>query len=105
MLLDQTSHNMEEDPTPIPSMGMRKSLITDAKGVITGEEVEQDLGHTESGCDIRLFQINVLKLMFICLPRAYQVRRLARLCPHLMNTSCIPGTTYIQNGALPCPLV
>lgn len=30
-------------------MGMRKSLITDAKGVITGEEVEQDLGHTESG--------------------------------------------------------
>ena len=53
---DKTQHNMEEDPTPIPSIGMRKSLITDAKGVITGEEVEQDLGHTESGCDVLLVQ-------------------------------------------------
>lgn len=49
---DRARSKMEEDPTPIPSMGTRKSLIMDAKGVITGEEVEEDLGHTESGCDV-----------------------------------------------------
>lgn len=40
---------MEEDPTPIPSMGMRKSLIMNDEGVVTGEEVGEDLGHTDSG--------------------------------------------------------
>lgn len=43
------SSQMEEDPTPIPSMGMRKSLIMNEEGVVTGEEVGQDLGHTDSG--------------------------------------------------------
>ncbi|CAM9846235.1 unnamed protein product [Ascophyllum nodosum] len=40
---------MEEDPTPIPSMGMRKALILDDEGVIRGEETNQDASHTNSG--------------------------------------------------------
>lgn len=40
---------MEEDPTPVPSVGTRKHLITNEEGVITGEETSVDLGHTESG--------------------------------------------------------
>lgn len=79
---------MEEDPTPIPSMGMRKSLITDAKGVITGEEVEQDLGHTESGCDVfaAFYVWNVLKLMFFaCLLLLLLVACMARLCAALAH--------------------
>lgn len=40
---------MEEDPTPVPSVGLRKHLITNDEGVITGEETSVDLGHTESG--------------------------------------------------------
>eukprot|EP00903_Cladosiphon_okamuranus_P007572 g7346.t1 len=40
---------MEEDPTPVPSVGLRKQLITNEEGVITGEETSVDLGHTESG--------------------------------------------------------
>lgn len=40
---------MEEDPTPVPSVGSRKHLITNEEGVITGEETLVDLGHTESG--------------------------------------------------------
>lgn len=40
---------MEEDPTPVPSVGSRKHLITNEDGVITGEETLVDLGHTESG--------------------------------------------------------
>ncbi|CAN0147665.1 unnamed protein product [Ectocarpus sp. 6 AP-2014] len=40
---------MEEDPTPIPSVGLRKHLITNEDGVITGSVCAEDLGHTESG--------------------------------------------------------
>lgn len=40
---------MEEDPTPIPTTGLRKSLIMNDKGVVTGEEMGEDLGHTASG--------------------------------------------------------
>ena len=44
-----TCFKMEEDPTPVPSVGTRKQLITNEDGVITGEETSLDLGHTESG--------------------------------------------------------
>lgn len=95
---------MEEDPTPIPSVGMRKSLITDAKGVITGEEVEQDLGHTESGCDVLIIHMNLLKQVDVRLSPSRLLRHLARLRPHLVNT--YPGSAYyIKSGALPCSLV
>lgn len=40
---------MEEDPTPVPSMGMRKALIMDREGAIQGEEARQDASHTNSG--------------------------------------------------------
>lgn len=82
----QKRRNMEEDPTPIPSMGMRKSLITDAKGVITGEEVEQDLGHTESGCDVLLvLQTDECSQVDVRLSPSCACLR-TRLCPSLVRT-------------------
>lgn len=46
---EESTATMEEDPTPVPSVGLRKHLITNDEGVITGEETSVDLGHTESG--------------------------------------------------------
>lgn len=75
---------MEEDPTPVPSVGLRKHLITNDEGVITGEETSVDLGHTESGrVPAGVCICAAPKLMF-CFPSKVRPEFLLPLLAHFL---------------------
>lgn len=64
---------MEEDPTPVPSVGSRKHLITNEDGVITGEETLVDLGHTESGYVYTAAVHTYIVSCYVCASHMYEV--------------------------------
>lgn len=81
---------MEEDPTPVPSLGSRKHLITNEDGVITGEETSVDLGHTESGQVPAPGHVYVSATTMLMFASYKVVQVLADLLMHIRRTAALP---------------